>query len=175
MKLHTSTNDVHIVGGGIIGLTLAWRLASEGRNVTLIDRGLMGRGTSWAGAGILPPANFDNASDPIDSLRGLSHQLFSEWTLELESQTNLDPGLRKCGGWYLADSPGEKASMIGLSDYWAELQIEVNEVALSELAVREPALAQWSKGENAHGAWWVPDEFQLQTRNYIHCIKEACM
>ena len=64
--------------------------------------------------------------------------------------------------------------MIGLSDYWAELQIDVNEVALSELAVREPALAQWSKGGNTHGAWWVPDEFQLQTRNYIHCIKEAC-
>ena len=76
-----------IVGGGVIGLSIAWELARRGVRVTLLERSQIGRATSWAGAGILPPANLNKATDPIDQLRGLSHSLFPQWTEELESIT----------------------------------------------------------------------------------------
>ena len=49
-------DDVLIVGGGVIGLSLAWDLAKHGQSVHVIDQAEPGREASWAGAGILPPA-----------------------------------------------------------------------------------------------------------------------
>lgn len=49
------STDVVIVGGGVIGLSLAWQLAGQGRDVTVLDKQQTGREASWAGAGILPP------------------------------------------------------------------------------------------------------------------------
>ncbi len=48
------SNDVVVVGGGLVGLTLAYELATCGAAVTVIDAGLPGRATA-AGAGILSP------------------------------------------------------------------------------------------------------------------------
>ena len=73
-----------IIGGGIIGLSIAWNLSRHGGKVTLLERDRVGRATSWAGAGILPPANLAKASDPMDQLRGYSHELFPQWAHDLE-------------------------------------------------------------------------------------------
>jgi glycine oxidase len=47
--------DVAIIGGGLIGLSIAFELAQRGATVRLYDRGEPGRGASWAGAGMLAP------------------------------------------------------------------------------------------------------------------------
>ncbi|MET0256964.1 MAG: FAD-dependent oxidoreductase, partial [Methylobacterium sp.] len=48
--------DVVVVGGGLIGLSIAWRLAVTGRLVTLIERDTVGAGASLAATGMLAPA-----------------------------------------------------------------------------------------------------------------------
>ncbi len=174
MTNETNSDDVFVVGGGIVGLSIAWQLSREGRNVTVIDQKQMGKGTSWAGAGILPPANQKNATDPLDQLRGLSHELLPIWAGELTNETGKDVGLRRCGGWYLAESAGEMAAMIGLADYWSDLEIQVERVPLQEIPRREPMLSQWARGEQAIGAWWAPDEYQLRPPQYLKVIQEAC-
>ncbi|HEX3451254.1 MAG TPA: FAD-dependent oxidoreductase, partial [Isosphaeraceae bacterium] len=45
--------DVVIVGGGVIGLSIALALAREGVRPTVLDRREMGREASWAGAGLI--------------------------------------------------------------------------------------------------------------------------
>jgi glycine/D-amino acid oxidase-like deaminating enzyme len=47
--------DAIIVGGGIVGGAIAWRLAQAGAAVTLLDAGVLGGEASWAGAGMLAP------------------------------------------------------------------------------------------------------------------------
>ena len=59
---------VTIVGAGIIGLSLAWELARRGASVRITERGLAGRETSWAAAGILPAARRETAADPLERL-----------------------------------------------------------------------------------------------------------
>jgi glycine oxidase len=49
--------DVIVVGGGVIGLSVAWELAGQGVAVAVLEQGDFGREASWAGAGILPPGN----------------------------------------------------------------------------------------------------------------------
>lgn len=45
--------DVGIIGGGVIGLSCAWRLAQAGARVAIFERGQIGREASWAAAGML--------------------------------------------------------------------------------------------------------------------------
>ena len=48
--------DCLIIGGGVVGLSLAWDLARHGKRVHVVDQGQPGREASWAGAGIIPAA-----------------------------------------------------------------------------------------------------------------------
>ena len=169
-----SNRHVVIVGAGAVGLSLAWELAKRDFKVTVFDAKEIGRATSWAAAGILPPANFDAATDPIDRLRGLSHRLFPEWARQLESETGIDTGFRQCGGWYLADTPGERAAMIGMADYWHEMNIECESVSLSEFAKREPQISHFAAQRTDAAAWWVPDEFQIRSPHYLSALESVC-
>ena len=163
-----------IVGGGVVGLSIAWELARRERRVTLLERDRIGQATSRAGAGILPAANFEKSTDAIDQLRGLSHGLFPCWTEELESTTGIDCGFRRCGGWYLADTKGEKASMQGMTHYCDELGIECESVSSQSLAEREPALASWIRHNSDASAWFFPSECQIRPPRYLRALEQGC-
>ena len=160
------SSPVIVIGAGAIGAATAYELALAGREVVLLDRdpslpdgapapGLRPRAASWAAAGILPPANLATATDPLDRLRGLSHDRFPSLASELFEHTGLDCGLRRCGGWYLADTAGEKASMAGMVSYWRDLEIECEERSLDDVRKAEPMLDVWC-GHGDGRAWWVP-------------------
>ncbi|MCA9135652.1 MAG: FAD-dependent oxidoreductase [Planctomycetales bacterium] len=180
--------DVAVLGAGAIGLTIAYELARRGRTVTLVDRDPLAAierevctietpprsATSWAASGILPPANLETATDPIEQLRGLSHRLFPGLVDRLIDETGIDPHLVRCGGWYLSDTIGETASMVGMASYWRDLSIECHETDLAELAIREPALESWTHRASVGRAWWVPDEYQICTPLYLQALIEAC-
>jgi glycine oxidase len=89
--------DVLIVGGGVIGLTTAYRLALQHVSVTVVDRQAIGREASWAGAGMLPPGNLANAHTPESRLRSYSHQLWPALSADLKQRTGIDNGYRRCG------------------------------------------------------------------------------
>src|SRR5262245_38530562 len=59
------TSDVIVIGGGIIGGTIAWRLARAGATVTLVERDRLGVEASSAAAGLLVPAAADGVPPPL--------------------------------------------------------------------------------------------------------------
>lgn len=61
-------SDIAVVGGGIIGLACAWRLAGEGHRVALFDAAPAAREASWAAAGMLAPHNEADGPGPLHSL-----------------------------------------------------------------------------------------------------------
>ena len=117
-------DDCLIVGAGVVGLSLAYELQQHGMQVRVIDRGLAGREASWAGAGILAPANRQTSLHPLDQLRALSHELYPAWSQSLHEETGIDNGYRRCGGIYVARSVGEAASLSGLVGLFREQEIE---------------------------------------------------
>ena len=90
--------DVIIIGGGVIGLSLACELAGEGLSVAVLEKGQVGRESSWAGAGILPPGNPDRARTPEARLRACSHALWPDLSARLRETTGIDNGFRRQGG-----------------------------------------------------------------------------
>jgi glycine oxidase len=167
-------HPITIVGGGVVGLSIAWELARRGAIVRLLERGRIGRATSRAGAGILPAANFQAATDPLDQLRGLSHRLFPEWCAQLRSLTGIDCGFRRCGGWYLADTRGEQAAMTGMTGYWKEVGIDCEYVPPAFVTEHEPALASWIERSGEASVWWVPGEAQVRPPRLLRALEAAC-
>jgi glycine oxidase len=95
--------DILILGGGVIGLTTAYFLCSEGVRVTVVDQGPIAKASSWAGAGIIPSADPARAQSPLDELRGLSCRLWPRFSAQLRERTGIDNGFIVCGGVELAD------------------------------------------------------------------------
>ena len=89
--------DVIVVGGGVIGLSIAWELAGQGVSVQLLEQGDIGREASWAGAGMLPPGNSAGAKTPEARLRSASHALWPEWSQRLREEAGSDNGYLRCG------------------------------------------------------------------------------
>ena len=90
--------DVIIIGGGVIGLSIACELAGEGVSVAVLDQGQIGQESSWAGAGILPPGNPELARSPEARLRAASHVLWPDLSARLQEETGIDNGFRRSGG-----------------------------------------------------------------------------
>ncbi|MBI2479639.1 MAG: glycine oxidase ThiO [Planctomycetia bacterium] len=168
-----SVSDCLIVGGGVIGLSLAYELVNHGATVQLVDRGPIGREASWAGAGILPPANLATAIDPLDRLRALSHQLHREWAVRLREETGIDNGYRVCGGLYLARSIGEAAALQAFAEMLRQIEIEIDRLSPSEVLELEPALSEIA-ADQLKAAYLLPGEAQLRNPDHLRALRLAC-
>ena len=80
----SETADAIVIGAGIIGASIAWRLAQRGLQVTLIDAGQAGREASWAGAGMLAPGGEITEQTDWSAFALHSHSLYSGFVAELE-------------------------------------------------------------------------------------------
>jgi glycine oxidase len=169
-------HDVLIIGGGVIGLSLAWDLARHGQSVQVIDRQEPGREASWAGAGILPAANRATALHSYDQLCGLASELHPQWAAELQSLTGIDTGYRRCGGIYLARTPGEAAALAAWVEDQRELGIEVERVAAENLPPRYSVLRTRYRVPSRFQpfAYHLPQESQLRNPRHLQALLAAC-
>ena len=168
-------HDVLIIGGGVIGLSLAWELARGGSHVRIIDRGEPGKEASWAGAGILPPASMTAALHPYDRLRALGSSLHAQWAGELKEATGIDTGYLRCGGWYLARTAGESAALAAWAAASRAEGIDVQRIGLDELPSLEPGLALGSGAGRVRAAYLVPGEAQLRNPRHLQALLAACL
>jgi glycine oxidase len=169
-------HDVLIIGGGVIGLSLAWELAQRGQSVQVIDQGQPGREASWAGAGILPPATLRPGDHPLDQLRGLACELHPQWAAELKQLTGIDTGYRRCGGIYLGRTAGEAAALAAWAATLVEENIEVERLSVADLGVIEPGLRPTPGSEYSvlRTQYLLPGEGQLRNPRHLKALLAAC-
>lgn len=86
--------DMVVIGGGVIGLSCAWRIARRGLSVTLLERGLLGSGASGASLGVLMPAPTDR-DEPIHRLQRSSLASYPDFVADLQEASGIDVGYRR--------------------------------------------------------------------------------
>jgi len=103
--------DVLVVGGGIVGSAIAWRLAKDGLSVTLIEKGEIGREASWAAGGMLTPVHLADYPPALAGLCGASLSLYEPLCREILAASGVDPEYRVTGLLLLVtDDAGEEAA-----------------------------------------------------------------
>src|SRR5438034_7679947 len=92
---------VVVIGGGVIGTSVAYHLAHMGWNdVVLLERDRLTSGTTWHAAGLM--VTFGSTSETSTELRKYTRDLYSR----LEAETGHATGLRTCGIIEVAGGPG---------------------------------------------------------------------
>jgi glycine oxidase len=161
-------SDVIIVGGGVIGLSVAFELASRGIDVEVLDQSLIGQEASWAGAGMLPPGNPILARTPEARLRAASHALWPTLTARLADLTGIDNGFRRCGGLELCfhdDQPLFQAEM----RHWREEGVAIEELDTAALLRCEPNLSR-----RVQFAYRLPEMGQVRNPRHLKALVAGC-
>ncbi len=165
--------DFAIVGGGVIGLSIAWALAGTKKGkVVLLDRQKVGREASWAGAGILPPGSLTAAQHPIEKLAAASFLGHQEWAARLKVETGWDTGYRQCGALLVARTRGEAAALTGQLLEWQEHDVQAEELSAAAATQHLPALKPLET--SILKAAWVPRESQIRNPDHLHALAMAC-
>jgi len=166
------STDVAIVGGGVIGLSIACALAREGLSCTVLDRRELGREASWAGAGLVPPiAERPSANPPLNpamALRSWSARLYPDWTAALRDETGIDTGYRRTGGVDVAWTALEDQSLRAAAGQWRGEGIAFERLSRGDFARVEPAL-----NPDLEAVYYLPDRAQVRNPWLLRALASA--
>lgn len=158
------SEDVLIVGAGVIGLNTAYELAKTKVKVSLVDQFLPYRKASWAGAGIIPPGSPDLAANPADWLRAKSADIFPILSAELLQLTTINNGYSKCGGLELTSNYEETTERA-----WTRENIRFERIKNPDLKSFNPHL---NPGDSK--AIYFPEMAQIRNPRHLKALLEAC-
>jgi glycine oxidase len=166
--------DCVIIGGGVIGLSIARELAGRGARVRVLSRAL-GRDTaSWAAAGIFPPAPAGLDASPGDRLTAWSDALHRTWAEELRSETGIDNELRRCGGLHVAASDAGLDRLAVSADSWRRRGARCSWLTAGDIPAHEPALAPAVEAGGIRAGFLLPDEMSLRPPRHLEALAASC-
>ena len=159
---------VVIIGAGVVGLGIAWRLA-ERATVTIIDRGKAGAGASHAAAGML--AACCEAEPGEEALVALGRESQARWPAfaeELARVSGVDVELRCEGTLVLALTADDQAEIAHRLEFQRQLDLPLEWLSAAATRAREPHLA----GKIA-GALFSPEDHQVDNRKLVQALRVA--
>lgn len=175
MTSNADNFDILIVGGGVMGISLAWELAQHGEQVCVVDRGQLGQEASWAGAGMVPagPAE-DNLeiATAYEKLEWLSQQLHAEWHERLLDKTGISNEYRQCGSMHVAPNETEAALLQAKHDRLLQIGTACESLDAKRIVELEPALE--ATAEKFLGGFYTKDEAQLRNPRHLQALIAAC-
>ena len=143
--------SVIIVGGGVIGLSIAYHLGKRGvENVVLLERNEISSGTSWHAAGIVGPLR---ASMNLTRLAKYATELFAR----LEQETGQATGYVQTGGFWLAQSQSRLTELKRIAAMAEINQIRTQILSPSQINDRYPLIST----QGLCGGLWVAQDGQV--------------
>jgi glycine oxidase len=160
---------VAIIGAGVVGLGIAWRLAGHGASVEVYDRGAAGAGATHAAAGML--AACCEAEPGEEALIALGRESQARWpafAADLLQASGIDVELRTEGTLVVALTSDDQARLHHHLVFQQKLGLPLHWITPAETRRREPHLA----GKLA-GAVWSPEDHQVENRKLAAALRVA--
>jgi glycine oxidase len=165
--------DVVVVGGGAIGLAVAWRTRLRGLSVTVLERGAVGEECASAvAAGMLAPVSeveFGEAGRRVLELGLRSARMWPVFAAELQEAAGIEVGLRRSGTLVVArdlDGAAELERQIALR---RSLGLTATRLLPSAARGLEPALAP-----TVRLALEAPEDHSVEPRRVLAALRRAC-
>jgi glycine oxidase len=161
--------SVAIIGAGVVGLGIAWRLAARGVRVAVFDRGAAGGGATHAAAGMLAAcAEAEPGEEALVALGRESQARWPSFAEELKAASGIDVDLRCEGTLVIALTADDQARLHHHLEFQRKLDLPLTWISAAETRKREPHLA----GKLA-GAVFSPEDHQVDNRKLARALWAA--
>jgi len=159
-----------VVGAGVIGLGIAWRLAQAGCRVAVYDKGEAGRGASWAAAGMLAAAiETEPGEEPLLPLTLESQRMWPEFARELEAASGISVEYRGEGTLNVALNRDDAESLRHSYEFQKGLGLDLEWLNAAEARRLEPHLKP-----GIAGAVLSRNDHQVENRSLARGLVAAC-
>ncbi|HZU88949.1 MAG TPA: glycine oxidase ThiO, partial [Stellaceae bacterium] len=158
-----------MIGAGVIGLGIAWRLAQAGCAVSVYDRAAAGHGASWAAAGMLAAAvETEPGEERLLALTRESQRLWPDFARELEAAADAVVDYREDGTMVVALTHDDAAQLRHTYEFQKALGLDLEWLSGAQARRREPHLRP-----GLAAAVWSPQDHQIDNRRLAGALAVA--
>ncbi|MFD0274463.1 glycine oxidase ThiO [Kitasatospora sp. NPDC127111] len=159
--------DVLVIGGGVIGLAVAWRAAQRGLGDVVVVDPTPGGGAARVAAGMLAPVTeLQYGEEPLLRLGMASNERYAAFAAELtEASGGQDTGYRRCGTLAVALDSDDRAELRELHAFHLRLGLDSTWLTGREARKLEPMLAP-----GVRGGLHVADDHQVDGRRLLTAL-----
>ncbi|HEX2511440.1 MAG TPA: glycine oxidase ThiO [Xanthobacteraceae bacterium] len=169
--LRSPLPTVAVIGAGVIGLAIAWRLAQGGAKVSVFDKGAAGSGASHAAAGMLAAhLEAEPREENLVALNRASQNLWPAFAAELEAVSDIAVDLRTEGTLLLALTGDDQSRLKHVLAFQQSLGLPLEWLTTAEVRRREPHLTP-----NISGAIFSPQDHQVDNRAVAAALRAAAL
>ncbi len=159
-------SDVLIIGGGVIGLSIARELHKKGiGRITIVERGKMGQEASFAAAGMLAP---DAETDKIDDFYHFcseSKRLYPDLASELFNETGVNIELDRSGTLYLAFTESDSIELKKSLEWKLRACLQVDYLNAEETRKWEPFVSP-----DIRESLFFAEDWQVENRKLLAAL-----
>lgn len=160
--------EVLIVGGGVIGLSLARELCKKGvKEITILERGQIGRESSYAAAGMLAPHAECEKADEFFHFCTESNLLYPKFAAELLNETGVDIELDRSGTLYLAFTENDLKEIGERFERQTKSAFPVERLSASDVRKTEPFISP-----DVRGGLFFPNDWQVENRKLLIALQK---
>jgi glycine oxidase len=161
--------DVAIVGGGIIGTSIAFELASVNFRVVVLDCQEPGLESSWAAAGMLSPGPDAPSALPLVPLAKQSLRRYPEFVAAIERASGKSTGLARPGTLEIFTGPNAEQNRDRMLAQYRSLEIPIESLSADAARRLEPSV-----GPEVRAAALLGEEATIEPRALISAAIGAC-
>ena len=163
-----SAYDVIIVGGGLIGSSIAFELASEKLRVAVLDRQEPGREASWAAAGMLAPGPDSPEAPALVPLGRESLRLYPEFIAAIEQASGKSTDFTRDGTFEVFRGPQAEIARNKMVAEFHRMGLAAEAMSPTEARKQERSL-----GVSTGAVAWLPEEATVDPRLLVEAVLAA--
>jgi len=161
------TAELLIIGGGVIGLSIARELHKRGaKRITIVEKGVCGEESSWAAAGMLGPQAEADEGGLFFDMTLTSRDLYPDFAAELEAEIGIDIGLDRSGTLYLAFSDDDVRALRARYEWQKGAGLPVELLTADEARRAEPFASP-----SVREALFFPGDWQVDNRKLLAALR----